>query len=117
VVNLTGTPIDAKIRLAEREKELITLMGEVEGLLSQSDSDLIEERGKLVLSPIKADEKTLELKRLAQQITARLPRIEITDLLVEVDSWTNFSSSFEHLNLAQGGNDHNSFFLCQSRRT
>ncbi len=42
-----------------------------------------------------------ELKRLAEEITARLPRIEITDLLVEVDSWTDFSNALEHLNLAQ----------------
>jgi len=101
VVNLTGTPIDAKLRLAERESELIVLMEQVKELLNQPDSDLREERGKLVLSPFKADEKTLELKRLAEEITARLPRIEITDLLVEVDSWTDFSNAFEHLNLAQ----------------
>ena len=51
MVNLTGTPIDAQVRLAEREKELITLMGEVEELLNQSDSDLREERGKLSSQP------------------------------------------------------------------
>ena len=113
VVNLTGTPVDAKLRLAERESELITLMGQVEELLAQSDSDLREERGKLILSPIKADEKTLELKRLAQEITARLPRIEITDLLVEVDSWTDFSNAFEHLNLSQD-HDHNSLLSLYS---
>ena len=56
-------------------------MEEVEELLHQPDSDLREERGSLVLSPFKADEKTLELKSLAEEITARLPRIEITDLL------------------------------------
>ncbi len=113
VVNLTGTPVDAKLRLAERESELITLMGQVEKLLNQSDSDLREERGKLILSPIKADEKTSELKHLAQEITARLPRIEITDLLVEVDSWTDFSNSFEHLNLFQD-HDHNSLLSLYS---
>ncbi|NJL52667.1 MAG: transposase [Hydrococcus sp. SU_1_0] len=30
-----------------------------------------------------------------------MPRIEITDLLVEVDNWTDFSNALEHLNLAQ----------------
>jgi hypothetical protein len=113
VVNLTGTPFDAKLRLAERESELVNLMGQVEELLNQSDSDLREERGKLILSPIKADEKTLELKRLAQDITTRLPRVEITDLLVEVDSWTNFSNAFEHLNLDQDKN-HNSLLSLYS---
>ena len=91
-------------------------MGQVEELLNQSDSDLREERGKLILSPIKADEKTLELKRLAQDITARLPRIEITDLLVEVDSWTNFSNAFEHLNLVQD-KDHNSMLSLYSLKS
>jgi hypothetical protein len=113
VVNLTGTPIDARLRLTERENELITLMGQVEELLNQPDSELREERGSLVLSPFKADEKTLELKHLAEEITARLPRIEITDLLVEVDSWTDFSNAFEHLNLAQN-NDGNSLLSLYS---
>ena len=113
VINLTGTPIDAKLRLSERENELIVLMGQVEELLNQLDSDLREERGKLVLSPFKADEKTSELKRLAEEITARLPRVEITDLLVEVDSWTDFSNAFEHLNLAQD-NDRNSLLSLYS---
>ena len=88
-------------------------MGQVEELLNQLDSDLREERGKLVLSPFKADEKTSELKRLAEEITARLPRVEITDLLVEVDSWTDFSNAFEHLNLAQD-NDRNSLLSLYS---
>jgi TnpA family transposase len=113
VVNLTGTPIDARLRLTERENELITLMGQVEELLNQPDSDLREERGSLVLSPFKADEKTLELKHLAEEITARLPRIEITDLLVEVDSWTDFGNAFEHLNLAQN-QDSNSWLSLYS---
>ena len=113
VVNLTGTPIEAKLRLAERESELITLIGQVEELLNQSDSDLREERGKLVLTPFKADEKNLELKRLAEELTARLPRVEITDLLVEVDSWTDFSNAFEHLNLAQN-KDSNSWLSLYS---
>ena len=113
VVNLTGTPIDAQLRLAERESELINLMGQVEELLHQPDSDLREERGKLVLSPFKADEKTLKLKHLAEEITARLPRIEITDLLVEVDSWTDFSNAFEHLNQGHN-NDRNSLLSLYS---
>lgn len=119
VVNLTGTPIDAKLRLRERENELIILMGQVEELLNQPDSDLREEKGKLVLTPFKASEKTLELKHLAEEITARLPRIEITDLLVEVDSWTDFSNAFEHLNLAQNQDSHSllSLYSCLLAQT
>ena len=113
VVQLTRTPFEAKLRLADRENELIILMGQVEELLNQSDSDVREEKGKLILSPIKANEKTLELKILTQEITARLPRIEVTDLLVEVDSWTDFSNAFEHLNLSPS-HDQNSLLILYS---
>ncbi len=108
------TPDDLKVSLKETQQLIrLVLMGQVEELLNQPDSDLREERGSLVLSSFKADEKTLELKRLAEEITARLPRIEITDLLVEVDSWTDFSNAFEHLNQGQN-QDYNSWLSLYS---
>ena len=85
---LMGAPLDAKVRLEERKQELAGLMAKVEGLLNDQDSDLREEAGRLVLTPLVAEEKTLALKQLALAISDRLPRVNITDLLVEVDSWT-----------------------------
>jgi hypothetical protein len=38
-----------------------------------------------------------EADTLTRQAYARLPRIKITDLLVEVDAWTDFSRHFTHL--------------------
>jgi TnpA family transposase len=96
-VTLLGTPIDATVRLAEREAELLRLIGQVEALLNEAEGDLREEKDKLVLSPIDAEERTAELNQLTYLVTNRLPNLDITDLLVEVDSWTHFSDAFEHL--------------------
>jgi hypothetical protein len=96
-VALLGTPIDATIRLAEREAELLRLIGQVEALLNEAEGDLREEKDKLVLSPFEAEERTAELNQLTYLMTNRLPNLNITDLLVEVDSWTHFSDAFEHL--------------------
>ena len=83
--------------LEERKQELAGLMAKVEGLLKAKDSDLREESGRLVLTPLVAEEKTWALKQLALTISDRLPRVNITDLLVEVDSWTQFSEALTHL--------------------
>jgi TnpA family transposase len=96
-VSLLGTPIDATVRLAEREAELLRLIEQVEALLNEAEGDLREEKGNLVLSPFEAEERTAELNQLTYLMTNRLPTLDITDLLVEVDSWTHFSDAFEHL--------------------
>ena len=98
LASLTGTPLEATTRLNEREQEFITLMNQVESLLNTADSDLREEDDRLVLSPIVAEARTLKLNQLAHTISERLPRLDITDLLVEVDNWTQFSNALEHLN-------------------
>jgi hypothetical protein len=94
-VNLLGTSLEPQARLAERETELFSLMDAVETLLNDPDGDLREEKGELVLLPIEAHERSAELTQLAQAISTRLPQLDITDLLIEVDSWTGFSYQFK----------------------
>ena len=36
-------------------------------------------------------------KTFVNRVSTALPRIKITDLLVEVDTWTGFSEQFTHL--------------------
>ena len=94
---LMGTPLDASERIEVRKQELAGLMAKVERLLKTKGSGLRQEGGRLVLTPLVAEEKTAALKQLAHTISDRLPRINITDLLVEVDSWTQFSEALTHL--------------------
>ncbi|MEL7523841.1 MAG: Tn3 family transposase, partial [Cyanobacteria bacterium J06553_1] len=93
-----GTPLDVEQRLKERKQELAGLMAQVETLLNTKDSDLREEADRLVLTPLVAEEKEESLEQLRLTISDRLPRVNITDLLVEVDNWTQFSASLTHLN-------------------
>ena len=39
---------------------------------------------------------------MQEAITQRLPRVDLTDLLIEVDTWTNFT---RHLELVNGTAD------------
>jgi TnpA family transposase len=105
-VYLLGTPLEAQARLAERETELLGLMDAVEALLNDPDGDLREEKGELVLSPIEAQERSTPLQQLAHAISVRLPQLDITDLLIEVDSWTGFSDALEHLNGSSHRDNH-----------
>lgn len=96
-VSLLGTSLDATVRLAEREAELLRLIEQVEALLNDAEGNLRQEKDKLILSPLEAEERSAELNYLTHTLTHHLPRLDITDLLVEVDSWTHFSDAFEHL--------------------
>lgn len=105
-VSLLGTPLEPEPRLVEREAELLQLIGVVDELLNNPNGGLREEKEILVLSPIEADERSSELTKLANTIASRLPQLDITDLLIEVDSWTHFSDALEHLSGSSQRDNH-----------
>jgi TnpA family transposase len=94
VIRQTGTPGDGLIRLEEREAELEACMGQVEKLLARKDSHLRVEDNDLILSPLEADNRPASAEALEDLIAARLPHVELSDLLLEVDAWTQFSDHF-----------------------
>lgn len=82
-------------RLAQRQSELEDRLNRLDRSWSHH-AHLRIDAGKLVLSPLKAEELPARCAQLQQRITERLPRIELADLLIEVDGWTGFSRHFEH---------------------
>jgi hypothetical protein len=58
------------------------------------------ENGKLHLDRL---EKSLQLKpsKLSKEMYATLPRIKLTDLLMEVDHWTGFTKHMTHASSGQ----------------
>ncbi len=92
----TGTPGDGLKRLEEREAELDVCMGQVEKLLACKNSQVRIEDDDLILSPLEADKRPASAEALEDLITARLPRVELSDLLIEVDAWTHFSNHCVH---------------------
>lgn len=112
-LELLGTPGQAQSRLTEHEKELQALADTVEKQLQQA-GDLREEKGRLVLTPLEAESLPPSAKELGEKIMARLPKIDLTDLLVEVDGWTNFSSAFTHLSTGQTPSQESLLYLYAS---
>ena len=50
----------------------------------------------LIGSPLEAQDRPASTAELEQLIDDRLPLVELSELLIEVDGWTRFSDDFEH---------------------
>jgi TnpA family transposase len=95
VCRQTGTPEAASARLAERVEELNALLPQTEQMLSE-DGEVYVKDGLLHVSPHRAETKPESLLRLEERMDARLPLVELSEVLIEVDRWTGFSKCFEH---------------------
>jgi len=84
------------------EDRLIKLKADLEKLLLKVDKnfnqypDVRIEKDKLKITPIKAEELPESVEELQKVITEQLPRVELAQLLIEVDKWTHFTDCFEH---------------------
>lgn len=96
VIRQTGTPGEGLQRLVEREVALEACMAEVEKLLARKDSHVRIEDDAIMLSPLEAEHRPASAEALEDLITARLPQVELSELLIEVDAWTHFSDHFVH---------------------
>ena len=82
-------------RLQEKKQELKALLKSADVFLAHKGEVRIE-NGKLVLPRLKEEELPESARKLQELITARLPRVEITDLFIEVGGWVNLPEPFEH---------------------
>ncbi|MGE5294833.1 MAG: Tn3 family transposase [Solirubrobacterales bacterium] len=97
--------LDCKAYLERRTAELRAEMLHVEGLAKAGalpDASITD--GVLKITPLDNQEPE-EAESLNRQAYAILPRIKITDLLVEVDEWTGFTRHFTHLRSGEATKD------------
>jgi hypothetical protein len=87
-------------RVKERQTELEALLRRFDDELPRHPSLRIEDES-LVVGPLNAEDKPDSLVTLEALINARLPLVELPDLLMEVDGWTGFSRHFEHASGAE----------------
>lgn len=90
-VEKEGTPY-----LLARRQTLLDRVAEVAGLAAAGkleDADL--STGELKISPIR-DRTPVAAEELGRNAYQALPRVKITDLLLEVDNWVGFSACFTH---------------------
>jgi hypothetical protein len=74
----------------------------ISGLRELQEASIID--GVLKIAPLHNQEPD-EVELLTRQSYALLPRIKITDLLVEVDEWTGFTRRFVHLRNGETAKD------------
>jgi len=63
----------------------------------------IEREGRrdvLKLTPLDKLEEPASLVDLRENVTTRLPRVDLTEVLLEVQAWTNFATEFRHVSEA-----------------
>lgn len=98
-----GLTPSGRERVAERARELRVLLGRLDrGLSSRSRtsesalSDIRVEDGSLVVPSFDAEDRPLSASALEDAVSARLPHVDLTDLLIEADAHTGFSRRLVH---------------------
>jgi TnpA family transposase len=92
---LLKLPADSKERIKERFTELGTGYENLSRILP-SDKTVRIEQGNVKVSPTEAEDEPTSVSKLKKAITERLPRIHLTDLLIEVTQWSNYLSRITH---------------------
>jgi TnpA family transposase len=90
-----GRPLDGARRLVELEAEQ---RERVEALQAEIDAGgpVRLDGDRPVLTPIRAEPADPVTERLAARASGLLPRLELADLLVEVDRWTGYTAQLRH---------------------
>ena len=70
------------------------------------------ERGALVLSPLDALDEPQSLVDLRREVGERLPRVDLPEGLLEVDTWTGFTKAFSHVSEARARVDDLATSVC-----
>ena len=104
---VTGTSADPTDQLRRLEAELHAAVADLERILADPDSAglaRLDDEGALIVSPLAAEDLPAAVEALAAAVAARLPRVQLASLLIEVDRDTGFSAEFTHAGGAQSRN-------------
>ncbi len=98
-------PVDCTEYLGERLKRLRESLAATQSLAAAGelpDAQVLSTGLKITPLSNAVPEEAIQLER---EVNARLPHVKITDLLLEVDRWTQFSRHFTHLKNASPAKD------------
>lgn len=98
VCTMLGAPARGEERLKACETEFLARLAGLDKVLSTpGDVGAIRiEDGTLIVPRHAAAEVPEDALRLTQQAAHRVPRVELAELLIEVDQWTGFSQHLTH---------------------
>jgi len=97
VLELTGMPATFAERLAAIDTEIAGYLDALESLLDDPDSPVrVDSDGQLHLSPLTAEIVAPSVLAERDALVDRLPTVPLTELLIDVDRQTGFSSHLVH---------------------
>jgi TnpA family transposase len=82
-------------RIHEKVEELAALLPQLSEKLKES-SDIRLENDVLVVSPLGANDIPPSARMLQQQISEKLPRVSLVEIIQEVDNWIHYSKELEN---------------------
>jgi TnpA family transposase len=108
-------PVCEALGLSPDPSVTLAALGEELGAAYRAVAEGLERNEQLLVGPVEgkkgdrarlkedeALEETESLKALRAEVEARLPKVDLPELLMEVDAWTGFASAFSHLGEARG---------------
>ena len=96
VLRLTQTPATGEERLQERSEELYYFAEQVERAFKK-ESWLHQDKDKWVLTPLEREDRPQSVEVFDDQIGSRLPKLDITDVVIEVDGWVDVKHHLKHI--------------------
>lgn len=90
-------PLDPAERLSHLEREQSKLLEQVQAAVDAGQGVRLDERGRLTSAPARPETEDPAIAKLKAEVLARIPEIELADLLIEVDAWTSFTDELRHV--------------------
>src|SRR4051794_24776457 len=100
VCRTLGRSEDPRVELTALTRELDDAYQRAAAGLADNAAARIEtERGRdrLILTGLDKLDEPPSLTQLRERVAARLPRVDLPEILLEVHAWTSFASQFTHL--------------------
>lgn len=96
---VTSSDPNPSRQLERLEAELHVAVAGLEAILADPGAEGLARPGadgELIVSPLRAEQVPADVDTLAEATSARLPRVQLPALLIEVDQLTGFSEEFTH---------------------
>jgi TnpA family transposase len=96
-LDLDPNPYTVLSRLQAQLDETYWVLAERLPQHSSASIETVEGKSRLILQLDEAQESSPSLLELQDEVAARMPRIDLPDLLLDVQRWTGFADAFVHL--------------------
>src|SRR4029453_2020597 len=98
--DMVGIPEEGTLQLDEKQAVLTEQLARFDRRLPKYE-DVRLENGRLVVTPLEREEEALKAPPVSRAVGRLMPAVYTSELLVEVDAWTQFSAHLTHAGGAQ----------------